>query len=175
MPPSSTSTPRTAPAEVFFAGLRFTPLSVQDTVEALAGRPPEAPFVTFVTPNAEHAWLRRHNDDFRACSDACWISTNDSRVIGRADDGQAFFMDAVDHDQRQKGAPLLDLGQPAHDGVDIAGATAQTLLLAEAQVDKAITAVARYTDGHGSAESVSSAATPPKLPGRAKVDRGWLV
>ena len=49
------------------------------------------------------------------------------------------------------------------DGVDIAGATGQTILLAEAQVDKAITAVARYTDGHGSAESVSSAATPPVI------------
>ncbi|WP_158273171.1 WecB/TagA/CpsF family glycosyltransferase [Caulobacter sp. HMWF025] len=57
---------------------------MKDTVEALDRRPAEAPFVTFVTPNAEHAWLRRHNDDFRACSDACWISTNDSRVIGRA-------------------------------------------------------------------------------------------
>jgi exopolysaccharide biosynthesis WecB/TagA/CpsF family protein len=84
MPPSSTSELPAGPAEVFFAGLRFTPLTVQQTVEAMASRPAEAPFVTFVTPNAEHAWLRRHNDEFRACSDACWISTNDSRVIGRA-------------------------------------------------------------------------------------------
>jgi N-acetylglucosaminyldiphosphoundecaprenol N-acetyl-beta-D-mannosaminyltransferase len=84
MPPSSTPAPRSDFAQVQFAGLRFTPLSVDQTVAALADRPADAPCVTFVTPNAEHAWLRRHDETFRACSDACWISTNDSRVIGRA-------------------------------------------------------------------------------------------
>lgn len=69
--------------EVWFAGLRFTPLTVQQTVDALAKRPADAAFTTFVTPNAEHAYLRRNDAVFRAASDACWISTNDSRVIGR--------------------------------------------------------------------------------------------
>ena len=70
--------------EVRFAGLRFTPLSVDQTVAALAGRPADEPFTAFVTPNAEHAYLRRHNEEFRCAGDACWISTNDSRVLRRA-------------------------------------------------------------------------------------------
>ncbi len=71
-------------AELRFAGLRFTPLSVDETVAALRDRPSGAPFVAFVTPNAEHAFLRRHDDQFRACGETCWISTNDSRILGRA-------------------------------------------------------------------------------------------
>ena len=45
------------------------------------------------------------------------------------------------------------------DGQAIAGATATTLVLAEAQVGKAITVVASYIDGHGTAETVSSSAS----------------
>jgi hypothetical protein len=45
------------------------------------------------------------------------------------------------------------------DGVDIAGATSSTLVLAQAQVSKAITVVARYTDAQGTTESVASSAT----------------
>ena len=45
------------------------------------------------------------------------------------------------------------------DGVDIGGATGNSLTLTEAQVGKAITVTASYTDGHGTHESVSSAAT----------------
>ncbi len=44
-------------------------------------------------------------------------------------------------------------------GTAIAGATASTLTLAEAQVGKAITVTANYTDGHGTPESVASSAT----------------
>ncbi len=44
-------------------------------------------------------------------------------------------------------------------GVNIANATSSTLALADAQVGKVITVVASYTDGHGTVESVSSAAT----------------
>lgn len=69
--------------DVQFAGLRFTPMTVTQTVDALAARAIEAPFAIFVTPNAEHAYLRRHDPEFRAVSDAAWISTNDSRVVGR--------------------------------------------------------------------------------------------
>ncbi|HJV41816.1 hypothetical protein, partial [Caulobacter sp.] len=58
-------------------------MTVDQTVDALAARAPEAPFAIFVTPNAEHAYLRRHDPEFRAISDAAWISTNDSRVVGR--------------------------------------------------------------------------------------------
>lgn len=69
--------------EVRFAGLRFTPMTVDQAVDALAARSVQAPFATFVTPNAEHAYLRQHDLAFRAISDAAWISTNDSRVVGR--------------------------------------------------------------------------------------------
>ena len=67
-----------------FAGLRFMPLSVEQTTAALAGRPADAPFTAFVTPNAEHAFLRTRDAEFRALGDACWLSTNDSRVLRKA-------------------------------------------------------------------------------------------
>ena len=41
------------------------------------------------------------------------------------------------------------------DGVDIAGATGATYTLTQADVGTLITVVARYTDGQGTAESVS--------------------
>lgn len=80
--PSVSKAPEKRP-DVMFAGLRFTPMTVEQTVEALAERAVNAPLAVFVTPNAEHAYLRRRDPEFRAMSDACWISTNDSRVIGR--------------------------------------------------------------------------------------------
>ena len=72
------------PREVRFAGLRFTPLSIDATVASLQARPADAAFAAFVTPNAEHAYLRLNNQEFRDAGDACWISTNDSRVLRRA-------------------------------------------------------------------------------------------
>ncbi len=44
-------------------------------------------------------------------------------------------------------------------GVNITGATGSTLLLGAGQKDKVVTVEASYTDGHGTAEHVSSAAT----------------
>lgn len=70
--------------EVRFAGLRFTPMTTAEATEALAGRDPSAPFTAFVTPNVEHAFLRRRDPIFAACGDTCFISTNDSRVMRRA-------------------------------------------------------------------------------------------
>jgi Ca2+-binding RTX toxin-like protein len=43
---------------------------------------------------------------------------------------------------------------------DIAGASGSSLTLAEAQVGKQLRVTASYTDGHGTAEAVSSASTP---------------
>ena len=43
--------------------------------------------------------------------------------------------------------------------IAIAGATSSTLSLTESEVGKAVTVIASYTDGHGTAESVSSAAS----------------
>ncbi len=50
------------------------------------------------------------------------------------------------------------------DGVSIGGATASTLALAAAQVGKAISVVASYVDGQGTAESATSAATAVVVP-----------
>ncbi len=47
------------------------------------------------------------------------------------------------------------------DGANIAGANGATLILTQAQVGKAISVVASYTDGHGTSESVSSSAIAP--------------
>ena len=82
-PLTTGSSDRASFPQLRFAGLRFTPLSVNETVAALRDRPGDAPFVAFVTPNAEHAFLRRQDDQFRACGETCWISTNDSRILGR--------------------------------------------------------------------------------------------
>ena len=46
-------------------------------------------------------------------------------------------------------------------GSDLVGATASTYLITAAELDKTITVVARYTDGHGLEEQVVSAATGP--------------
>ena len=60
-------------------------------------------------------------------------------------------------------ADLDGLGEISYqwlaDGVNISGATASTLTLAQALVGKAITVRASYTDGFGQAESVTSTAT----------------
>jgi uncharacterized delta-60 repeat protein len=48
-------------------------------------------------------------------------------------------------------------------GVDIAGATGNTLVLGQAQVSKPITVVASYTDAQGTAESVTSTASTAVL------------
>jgi hypothetical protein len=50
------------------------------------------------------------------------------------------------------------------DGVNISGATGSTFTLTQAEVGKAITAVASYTDLGGAAESVASNATSATLP-----------
>ncbi|MCM2372109.1 LamG-like jellyroll fold domain-containing protein [Aporhodopirellula aestuarii] len=47
------------------------------------------------------------------------------------------------------------------DGIDVAGATGSTYLLDDGDVGAMITAVANYTDGQGTAESVSSSAVGP--------------
>jgi hypothetical protein len=57
-------------------------------------------------------------------------------------------------------------------GSDIVGATGTTLLLGAAEVGKTITAVAHYTDLHGTAEAVSSGATSAIL---ADVDAPTVV
>lgn len=49
--------------------------------------------------------------------------------------------------------------QWAANGVNLAGATGSSYLLTEAEVGKTLTVTARYTDGHGTTETVTSAAS----------------
>ncbi|MCK6103079.1 MULTISPECIES: WecB/TagA/CpsF family glycosyltransferase [unclassified Brevundimonas] len=70
--------------EVRFAGLRFHRMTTDQTVAALAARPADLPFDLLITPNAEHAWLRRKDQAFDRISARAWLSTNDSRVLRKA-------------------------------------------------------------------------------------------
>lgn len=71
-------------APLRFAGIRFNPMTVAEAVESLASRDPAAPFAAYVTPNAEHTYLRRRDGEFAACCEGAFISTNDSRILHRA-------------------------------------------------------------------------------------------
>jgi len=66
-----------------FAGLSFTPVTVDETVAAMADRPADLPFAYFTTPNAEHAfWLRRLRT-YGDVIESAWLSTCDSRILKR--------------------------------------------------------------------------------------------
>lgn len=67
-----------------FAGLRIQPLDVDETVQALAARPADAPFGAFVTPNVEHIWLVRKHPRMRAVMDTAPVTVNDSRILLKA-------------------------------------------------------------------------------------------
>jgi exopolysaccharide biosynthesis WecB/TagA/CpsF family protein len=71
------------PPALHFAGLLIHPMTVEQTIEALTGRRPEAPFAAFITPNIEHIYWRRKNPEFDAASAAAFVSTNDSRILHR--------------------------------------------------------------------------------------------
>ncbi|MFN7107691.1 MAG: WecB/TagA/CpsF family glycosyltransferase [Brevundimonas sp.] len=71
-------------AVIHFGGLRFHPVSLDEAVAAIAGRPTALPFDILITPNAEHAWLRRKDPEFDRISTTAWLSTNDSRVLHKA-------------------------------------------------------------------------------------------
>lgn len=64
-----------------FAGLRFDPVTLEETLKALDERPGFSPFSLFVTPNAEHSYFRRHDAEFDEASENCWLSTCDSRIV----------------------------------------------------------------------------------------------
>lgn len=79
--PSQTYQPQ---PDIQFAGLRFHALSLDEAVSAVAARPANLPFDLLITPNAEHAWLRRKDREFDRVSAKAWLSTNDSRVLHKA-------------------------------------------------------------------------------------------
>ncbi len=68
---------------IHFAGLRFDPVTLEETLKALDERPGFSPFSLFVTPNAEHSYFRMHDVEFDEASENCWLSTCDSRIIMR--------------------------------------------------------------------------------------------
>lgn len=66
---------------VVFAGLRLHPVTVDEVLQALAERAPEAPFAVFTTPNMEHVHLARRRPDFAWVNATSWLSSNDSRIL----------------------------------------------------------------------------------------------
>lgn len=66
---------------VHFAGMRFDPVDLEGTLNALDRRTGAEPFCLFVTPNAEHTYFRQHDSEFDEASENCWLSTCDSRII----------------------------------------------------------------------------------------------
>ena len=70
--------------EVRFAGVRFTPMTVDEAVRAIDARDPAAPFGVVVTPNAEHVYLTRRTPELGVVGETAYVSTNDSRILHRA-------------------------------------------------------------------------------------------
>jgi len=77
-------------------------------------------------------------------------------IVGSNTQGQILSVNNTLNDLDGLGAISL---QWKASGVAIAGATASTLVLGQAQVGKTITVTATYTDGRGTVESITSAAT----------------
>ncbi|HWK48161.1 MAG TPA: WecB/TagA/CpsF family glycosyltransferase [Stellaceae bacterium] len=66
-----------------FAGLSFTPVTVDQVVAAMAKRPANLPFAYFTTPNAEHAYWLRRLPSYADVIEHAWFSTCDSRILRR--------------------------------------------------------------------------------------------
>ena len=92
----------------------------------------------------------------RAVANVNDAPTGSVTISGTVIQGQTLTADSTLADADGLGAIRY---QWQADGTNISGATNSTFILAEAQVGKTITAVASYTDGHGTAESVTSSAT----------------
>jgi exopolysaccharide biosynthesis WecB/TagA/CpsF family protein len=83
MPESHSSTALKTLPLIRFAGLRFNPLTVDETVRVLADRPADSPFAVYVTPNIEFIYLSRKTPEMKAVLDTALVSTNDSRITHR--------------------------------------------------------------------------------------------
>jgi exopolysaccharide biosynthesis WecB/TagA/CpsF family protein len=83
-PSKSFQTQSQTDAAIHFGGLRFHAVSLDEAVAAVVARPAALPFNILITPNAEHAWLRRKDPEFDEISATAWLSTNDSRVLHKA-------------------------------------------------------------------------------------------
>ncbi|MFM2275490.1 MAG: hypothetical protein RL211_1362, partial [Pseudomonadota bacterium] len=105
---------------------------------------------------------------------AAAVATTNSFTLGAVNDaptgGVTITGTAVQNQTLTAANTLADvdgLGAIAYQwlagGVAISGATAKTLVLGAAQVGKAISVAARYTDAQGTTESVASTATAPVM------------
>lgn len=66
----------------WFLGIRFTPLTLDQAVAAIAARPPGAQFALVTTPNAQHVVnVERGNVLFTDAHDAAWLVLNDSGIL----------------------------------------------------------------------------------------------
>ena len=70
-------------APIHLLGVGFAGLGSDGVLERLAARPPAAPFVYVVTPNADHLNRLLSRPDLRALCDAAALRLLDSRVVAR--------------------------------------------------------------------------------------------
>jgi N-acetylglucosaminyldiphosphoundecaprenol N-acetyl-beta-D-mannosaminyltransferase len=74
--------PDPAPPRRWFLGIPFTPLGLRETAEHIAARPPDAPFVFVITPNAQHVVRVEAGDSrFFTAHDNGWLVVNDSSIL----------------------------------------------------------------------------------------------
>lgn len=75
-------TTRDFPPAVEFLGLAITPIDVEETAAAVAGRDPGAPLVYVVTPNAQHVVALDQGDrNFATVHAHAWLVTCDSQIL----------------------------------------------------------------------------------------------
>jgi uncharacterized delta-60 repeat protein len=114
-----------------------------------------------ITVAASYTDLGGTNESVSSAATAAVANINDAptgavNITGTAQQGQTLLASNTLADIDGLGAISY---QWRANGVDISGATEQTYLLTAAEVGKIITVIARYTDGFGTAESVSSLTT----------------
>lgn len=65
-----------------FLGLTFDAVGFDEVLTSLFDRDPDAPFVTMVTPNADHIYrISRFGGPVADAYDHAWLCVNDSRVV----------------------------------------------------------------------------------------------
>ncbi|MET0179983.1 MAG: WecB/TagA/CpsF family glycosyltransferase [Novosphingobium sp.] len=88
--------PREAAATIQFVDVAFTDRGTPSVLEAVAGRPPGAPFVYIVTPNVDHVVrLQRSRSDLWPAYRGAWMTLCDSRILARLAQRAGFALPVV--------------------------------------------------------------------------------
>lgn len=88
--------PATVPATIGFIDVAFTNLEVPSVLDAVANRPPSAPFAYIVTPNVDHVVrLQRRRSDLWPAYRGAWMTLCDSRILARLAQRAGFALPVV--------------------------------------------------------------------------------